>query len=187
MKLFGLAGWQGSGKTTLAVKLLNELIGRGLAVSTIKHAHHSFDIDQPGKDSYQHRMAGAKEVMVSSVNRWAIIHEHRGEREATLPDLLARMAPVDLVLIEGFKRERHAKLEVHRASVGKPLLARDDPDIVAIASDLPIAGLSIPRLHIDDVAAIADFIVAHVGLTTTALASARPDPSPAERGKVGLG
>jgi molybdopterin-guanine dinucleotide biosynthesis adapter protein len=164
MQRFGLAGWQGAGKTTLAVKLLGELIHRGFTVSTIKHAHHQFDIDQPGKDSYQHRMAGAKEVMVSSVNRWALMHEHRGEREATLDELIGRMQPVDLVLIEGFKRDAHPKLEVHRTSVGKPLLAPQDSYIVAIASDVPIAGLTIPRLAIDDVSGIADFIVRHLGL-----------------------
>ncbi|MSP52274.1 MAG: molybdopterin-guanine dinucleotide biosynthesis protein B [Alphaproteobacteria bacterium] len=168
MKRIGLAGWQGSGKTTLAVKLLDALIGRGFAVSTIKHAHHAFDIDQPGKDSYQHRMAGAKEVMVTSANRWALMHEHRGEPEASLDWLLARMQPADLVLVEGFKREVHAKIEVYRAPVGKPLMATADPHIVAIASDVALAGLAIPRFDIDDVAAIADFIVLYLDLRAAA-------------------
>jgi molybdopterin-guanine dinucleotide biosynthesis protein B len=164
MRIFGLAGWSGSGKTTLVVKLLPELVRRGVKVSTIKHAHHSFDVDQPGKDSYEHRQAGATEVMVSSDRRWALMHELRGAPEPTVEALVARMTPVDLLLIEGFKGHVHDKLEIYRASVGKPLLCRDDPHIVAIASDAPIAGLTIPRFDIDDVAGIADFIVAHCGL-----------------------
>ena len=165
MKLFGLAGWSGSGKTTLVVRLLPVLIGRGLTVSTVKHAHHSFDIDQPGKDSYEHRKAGAREVMVASANRWALMHEHRGGDEPPLDDLLARMTPVDLVIVEGFKTMAHPKLEVHRPEVGKQLLCTQDPHIVAIASDAPLAGVRLPVLDLDDVPAIADFIVDHCGLS----------------------
>lgn len=168
MRVFGLAGWSGSGKTTLVVKLIPELRRRGVSVSTIKHAHHEFDVDQPGKDSYEHRKAGASEVLVASANRFALMREHRGAAEPTLDALLARLAPVDLVIVEGFKRDRHDKLEVHRASVGKPLLATDDPHIVAVASDAPVAGLRVPRLDLDDVASIAGFVMAHARLAGAA-------------------
>jgi molybdopterin-guanine dinucleotide biosynthesis adapter protein len=164
MKVFGLAGWSGSGKTTLVVKLLPELIGRGLSVSTMKHAHHAFDIDKPGKDSYEHRAAGATEVMVGSAQRWALMHEHRGAPEPTAAELMRRMAPVDLLLIEGFKREAHDKLEVYRQANGKPLLQSEDPRIVAVASDVALPDLPRPVIPIDDVTAIADFIIAHCGL-----------------------
>jgi molybdopterin-guanine dinucleotide biosynthesis protein B len=159
MKLFGLAGWSGSGKTTLMKALLPELIGRGVTVSTIKHAHHSFDVDQPGKDSFEHRRAGATEVMVASSNRWALMHELRGDDEPGLDALVARMKPVDLLLVEGFKRHAHPKLEIHRPSNGKSLLCTDDPNIVAVASDTPLAGLAVPRLDLNDAPAIADFIL----------------------------
>ncbi len=164
MRTFGLAGWSGSGKTTLVARLLPALIGRGLTVSTLKHAHHGFDVDQPGKDSWLHRQAGAHEVMVSSANRWALMHEHRGAPESGLDVLLAHMSPVDLVIVEGFKSHRHAKLEVHRPSLDKRLLCRDDPDIVAVASDSDLAALPVPLLALDDTAAIADFIIAHCRL-----------------------
>jgi molybdopterin-guanine dinucleotide biosynthesis protein B len=164
MKRFGIAGWSGSGKTTLVRRLLPELIGRGLAVSTVKHAHHDFDVDSPGKDSYEHRAAGANEVMVASSVRWALMHEGRGEAEPRLDDLVARMAPVDLILIEGFKSEDYEKLEVHRPSLGKALLCRDDAAVVALASDGPVEGIGLRVLALDDVAAIADFIIAHCGL-----------------------
>lgn len=167
MKQFGLAGWSGAGKTTLMVKLLPELTGRGFTVSTVKHAHHSFDIDQPGKDSFRHRAAGATEVLIGSARRWALIHELREAPEPDLDELFQRMAPVDLVLVEGFKREGHDKLEIHRVANGKPLLAPDDPRIVAVASDQPIEGLTLPRLDLDDVSAIADFILGHCGLGAT--------------------
>jgi molybdopterin-guanine dinucleotide biosynthesis adapter protein len=163
-RIFGLAGWSGSGKTTLVTRLLPELTRRGLAVSTVKHAHHDFDVDKPGKDSWLHRAAGATEVMVSSARRWALMHEHRGAPEATLTEVLRRMSPVDLIIVEGFKGEPHAKLEVHRASLGKPLLCRDDPHIVAVASDAPLAGVALPVLPLDDAAAIARFILAHFRL-----------------------
>jgi len=164
MKLFGLAGWSGSGKTTLLRRLLPELIGRGLTVSTIKHAHHGFDIDHPGKDSYEHRQAGATEVLVCSGKRWALMHELRGRPAPSIEELVQRLTPVDLVILEGFKGGAHDKLEVYRASLGKPLLCPDDPCVVAVASDGPIAGVRLPRLDINDSVAIADFILAHVGL-----------------------
>ena len=164
MKRFGIAGWSGSGKTTLVRGLLPELIGRGLAVSTVKHAHHDFDVDRPGKDSYEHRAAGAKEVLVASSVRWALMHESRGEAEPNLDDLVARMAPVDLILIEGFKSESYHKLEVHRPSLGKKLLCVEDAEVVALASDVPIEGTNLRVLDLDNVAAIADFIIAHCGL-----------------------
>ena len=164
MKVFGVAGWSGSGKTTLLKRLIPEIVGLGVTVSTVKHAHHAFDVDVPGKDSYEHRAAGATEVLVSSVNRWALVHELRGAPELTLDDILARLSPVDLVLIEGFKRAGHAKIEVVRPSLGKAPLYPDDSHVVAVASDEPIPGLRLPRLDLDDVAGIADFVLEHCGL-----------------------
>jgi molybdopterin-guanine dinucleotide biosynthesis protein B len=158
MRVFGLAGWSGSGKTTLLAALIPELIGRGVTVSTIKHAHHEFDIDQPGKDSWVHRQAGAREVMIASSRRFALMRELRDAPEPALGELVARMAPVDLLLVEGFKREAHPKLEVHRPSVGKPFLYPDDPHIVGIASDAVLTA-PLPVLPLADVAAIADFIL----------------------------
>ncbi len=165
MRVFGLVGWSGSGKTTLMVRLLPELIGRGLRVSTVKHAHHDFDIDQPGKDSHRHRDAGATEVMVASAHRWALMHEHRGGPEPGLEELLRQMAPVDLLLVEGFKRHAHPKLEIHRPSVGKPLICTEDPLVLAVASDEPISELPVPRLELRDVRRIADFILVHTTAT----------------------
>ena len=164
MKIFGLAGWSGSGKTTLAIKLIPALVERGVTVSTIKHAHHSFDVDHPGKDSYEHREAGATEVMVTSANRWALMHEHRGAAEPTAEDLIPHMTEVDLLIIEGFKREGHEKIEVFRRGVGKPLLAVEDPNIVAVASDGPVPEIDRPLLDLNDIEAIADFVVRHCGL-----------------------
>ena len=138
MRIIGLAGWSGSGKTTLLTQVIPILVGRGLRVSTLKHAHSGFDLDQPGKDSHSHRLAGATEVVISSGKRWALMHELRGAPEAALPELLSHMSPVDLVIVEGYKRDRHPKLEVHRSEVGKPLLHPDDPAIVAVASDGPL-------------------------------------------------
>ena len=138
MRIIGLAGWSGAGKTTLVAKLIPSILARGLKVSTVKHAHHAFDVDQPGKDSYAHRMAGATEVLVASARRFALMHELRGEDEPPLSALLAKLAPVDLVIIEGYKRDPHPKLEVFRADVGKPLIHPDDPHVVAIASDVPL-------------------------------------------------
>ncbi len=166
MKMFGLAGWSGSGKTTLVVKLLPEIIGRGYRVSTMKHTHHQFDMDKPGKDSHNHRMAGAEEVMVTSSTRWALLHELRGDAEPDIETLISRMSPVDLVLIEGFKSYPHAKLEVHRPSLGKDLLAESDDSVVAIATDEPFSFGSLPILDLDDTKAIADFIIGHTGLVS---------------------
>ncbi len=161
MKIVGIAGWSGSGKTTLLIRLLPELISRGLTVSTIKHAHHAFDVDTPGKDSYAHREAGAHEAMVSSRNRWALMHEHRGAPETSLSDLLARLSPVDLVLVEGFKSFPHDKIEVYRKALGQSLLAETDSNIVAVASDVALPDIAVPRLDIDDVSGIAEFVVRH--------------------------
>ena len=168
MRLFGFAGWSGSGKTTLIVKLLPEFARRGISVSTVKHAHHKFDVDQPGKDSHQHREAGAREVLVSSANRWALMHENRGVPEASLEELIARLSPVDLVLIEGFKSYPNDKIEIRRKNDTGPFLHTTDPHVVAIASDAPIGGLSLPVLDLDDVTAIAEFIIAHCALENAA-------------------
>jgi molybdopterin-guanine dinucleotide biosynthesis protein B len=160
MRIIGLAGWSGSGKTTLLARLIPCLVARGLKVSTLKHAHHGFDVDLPGKDSHRHRMAGASEVLVASANRWALVHELRGEAEPAFPALLRRLSPVDLVVIEGYKREQHPKLEVYRAANGKPLMHPEDPGIVAIASDTPLPA-KIPVVRLDDIEAIADIVIAH--------------------------
>ncbi len=166
MKVIGIAGWSGSGKTTLVIRLLPALIERGLSVSTVKHAHHAFDVDQQGKDSYRHRSAGAWEVLISSRNRWALMHEHRNESEAELTDLLARLTPVDLVLVEGFRDYPHDKIEIYRESLGKPLLAGNDSNVVAVASEGPLSGLAVPVLDLDDADAIAEFIIRHQELTS---------------------
>ena len=159
-----MAGWSGSGKTTLLTQLLPALIQRGVSVSTLKHAHHDFDIDQPGKDSHRHRQAGATEVLVASDQRWALMHELRGAPEPSLEELLAHLSPVDLVIVEGFKRAALPKLEIHRPSVGKPLMAIDDKTIVAVASDVALPDLAIPCLALERVDAIATFIIDHCGL-----------------------
>jgi len=161
MRIIGLAGWSGAGKTTLVAKLIPSITGRGLKVSTLKHAHHAFDVDQPGKDSYMHRMAGATEVLVSSQNRFALMHELRGAPELTLAELLGKLSPVDLVIIEGYKRDPHPKLEVFRASVGKPLIHPDDPHVVAIASDVALPEMRVPRVAIDDTDAVIDILLKH--------------------------
>jgi molybdopterin-guanine dinucleotide biosynthesis protein B len=161
MRIIGLAGWSGSGKTTLLTKVIPCIVGRGLAVSTLKHAHHEFDIDQPGKDSHSHRLAGATEVLVGSERRWALVHELRGAAEVPLSALLQKLAPVDLVLIEGYKRAPHPKLEVHRVANGQPLLHPDDPSILAVASDVPLPGAGIPVVDLDDVERIADILIRH--------------------------
>ena len=161
MRMIGLAGWSGSGKTTLLANVIPRIVARGLTVSTVKHAHHSFDIDRPGKDSHTHRMAGATEVVVGSLRRWAIVHELHEAPEATLTMLVAKMSPVDLILVEGYKGGSHPKLEVYRAEVGKPLLHPGDPAIVAIASDAPIPGIRVPRVDLNDVEAIVDTLLRH--------------------------
>ncbi|MFE1600276.1 molybdopterin-guanine dinucleotide biosynthesis protein B [Methylobacterium sp. ID0610] len=155
MRVIGLAGWSGAGKTTLLRRLIPALTARSLRVATLKHAHHAFDVDQPGKDSHAHRAAGASEVIVSSARRWVQIHEVGEEPEATLAALLRRLTPCDLVLVEGFKREAHPKLEVFRAANGRPPLHPEDPRIVAVASDVPFPQAALPVLPLDDVEAIA--------------------------------
>lgn len=167
MRVFGLAGWSGSGKTTLLTRLLPALNGRGVTVSTLKHAHHNFDVDQQGKDSWRHRQAGAHEVMVASGQRWALMHELRGAAEPTMEELLYLLSPVDLVLVEGYKRGRHPKLEVFRAALGKPPLAPEDEAIVAIASDVPVPGTAVPCFALDDVVSIASFIMTHCRIEVT--------------------
>jgi molybdopterin-guanine dinucleotide biosynthesis protein B len=159
MRIIGLAGWSGSGKTTLITKLIPQLIARGIKVSTLKHAHHGFDLDQPGKDSFFHRAAGATEVIISSAKRWAILHELREEPEWDLRGLVAKMSAVDLVLVEGFKRDAFPKLEIHRAANGKPLIHPEDPHIVAIASDIALSQAKVPVIDLDDIEAIADLLL----------------------------
>ena len=172
MKIIGIAGWSGAGKTTLLTRVIPLLVARGLKVSTIKHAHHAFDIDEPGKDSHTHRLAGATEVLISSANRFALMHELRGAPEMTLHALLGKLSAVDLVLVEGFKREAHPKLEVHRAVVGKPLLAPDDPNIVAIATDAPFSA-RVPVVSLNEPDAVADVLVAKAQPRDAVLARVR--------------
>lgn len=161
MRLIGFAGWSGAGKTTLLARLIPVLVGRGHSVSTVKHAHHNFDVDKPGKDSHTHRTVGASEVLISSANRWALMHELRGAPEPDLPELVARLSPVDLVLVEGFKQDHHPKIEVHRAELGKPFLYPDDPFILGLASDRAVPGCPRPVIDLDDIEAIADFADQH--------------------------
>jgi molybdopterin-guanine dinucleotide biosynthesis protein B len=164
MRIIGLAGWSGAGKTTLLTRVIPLLTARGLRVSTIKHAHHDFDVDKPGKDSWLHRQAGATEVLVASGRRWALMHEVRDEAEPTLDALLTRLGAVDLVLIEGFKRDPHPKIEIHRPANGKTLLYPDDPAIIAVATDAPLPVLMLPVLDLNDANAVADFIEAHAAV-----------------------
>ena len=159
MKLLGITGWSGSGKTTLLTALIPALAASGLSVSTIKHAHHDFDLDQPGKDSWRHRAAGAQEVLIAAGRRWALLHENHGE-EPDLADLLPRLAPVDLVLVEGYKASPHPKLEVHRPSLGKPPIWPGRPDIIAVATDTPLQGCDRLCLPLSDPPAIAAWIAA---------------------------
>ena len=172
MRIIGLAGWSGSGKTTLLAKVIPRIVARGLKVSTLKHAHHGFDVDQPGKDSHTHRMVGATEVLVGSANRWALVHELRGQAEPGLAALLAKLSPVDLVLVEGYKRESHPKLEVYRAALGKPLLHPEDSAIVAVASDEPLPAARVPVVDLDDVERIADLLIRHAAPIQAVLAHA---------------
>lgn len=159
-RVIGLAGWSGAGKTTLLGKLIPLLGSRGVAVSTLKHAHHAFDVDVPGKDSHNHRLAGAREVLVSSGRRWALMHELRDEPEARLAELLVKLAVVDLVIVEGFKTEPHRKFEVHRAANGKPPLHPGNASIVAVASDVPFPAAERPVVALDDIDAIAGLALA---------------------------
>ena len=172
MRIIGLAGWSGSGKTTLITKLIPRLIARGVKVSTLKHAHHGFDLDQPGKDSFFHRAAGATEVIISSAKRWAILHELREEPEWDLRALVAKMSPVDLVLVEGFKRDAFPKLEIHRAANGKSLIHPEDPHVVAIASDIALPQAKVPVINLNDIEAIADLLLARAVLVGAAQATA---------------
>jgi molybdopterin-guanine dinucleotide biosynthesis protein B len=159
MRIIGLAGWSGSGKTTLIKKLIPRLLARGISVSTLKHAHHGFDLDQPGKDSFFHRTAGATEVIISSAKRWAILHELREQPEWDLAALVGKMSPVDLVLVEGFKRDAFPKLEIYRIANGKPLIHPEDPHIVAVASDSALPQAKVPVVDLNDIEAIADLLL----------------------------
>lgn len=163
MRLYGVTGWKNAGKTRLMERLVTEIAGRGHSVSTVKHAHHSFDVDHPGKDSHRHRMAGAREVLLASRHRFALMHEMRGAAEWPLEALLEKLSPVDLVLIEGYKRDRHPKIEAFRAETGQPLIAPDDPTIRAVAADCALE-IGRPVFDLDDTRAIADFILGEVGL-----------------------
>ena len=164
MKLYGVTGWKNTGKTGLMERLVREMGRRGLSVSTVKHAHHETETDLPGTDSYRHRQAGAREVLLSSPRRWALLHELRDTPEPPLRELLARLAPVDLVLIEGYKTADHPKIEAHRQGVGRDILARTNPTVRAVASDTALDALPCPVLHLDDTHAIADFILRDLGL-----------------------
>ena len=168
IEIFGNVGWKKCVNTGLILRLVAEFAGRGLTVSTVKHAHHSFDVDQPGKDSHRHRTAGASEVLLASGNRWALMHELRGAAEPPLEALLARLSPVDLVLIEGYKRDTHPKIEAHRSATGQPLIAPGDPTVLAVASDVGLPGLDRPVLDLDATGLIADFILASTGLRPVA-------------------
>lgn len=163
MNIFGVVGWKNAGKTGLMERLVTEITSRGFTVSTVKHAHHSFDVDHEGKDSHRHRVAGAHEVLLASRNRFALMHELRTEDEPSLEALLTRLSPVDLVLVEGYKRDAHPKVEAHRAETGNPLIARNDPTVRAVASDTPL-DLDRPVFDLNDTKAVADFILAEVGL-----------------------
>lgn len=164
MKIWGVTGWKNAGKTGLMERLVAEFCARGFSVSTVKHAHHHFDVDKPGKDSHRHREAGAREVLLTSGRRWALMHENRGAPEPALAEHLARLAPVDLVLIEGFKAEAHLKIEAFRAATGNPLIQPDDPTIAAIASDTALPDATCPVFDLNDTPAIADFIAGQIGL-----------------------
>lgn len=164
-RIFGVTGWKNSGKTTLTVRLVEELTLRGWKISTLKHAHHAFDIDKDGTDSFRHRQAGASEVAIVSGHRWALMHELRGNQEPSFSEILARLDPCDLVIVEGYKREAHKKIEARRTSARdtRPL-APGDPNIVAIAADHEIEGTSLPVFALDDVSSIADFVEKQTGL-----------------------
>jgi molybdopterin-guanine dinucleotide biosynthesis protein B len=165
-RVIGVCGFKNAGKTTLVEKLVQTLSTRGHRVSTVKHAHHSFDIDHEGRDSFRHRKAGASEVAVVSAARWALIHEARGDAEPSLDDILAKLGPCDLVIVEGYKRDSHDKIEVRNLALNHPKLAGDDPTIVAIAANGKVEDAPVPVFARDDVASLADFIVKHLGLRT---------------------
>ena len=176
-RVLGLVGWSGSGKTTLLVKLIPLLTARGLKVSTLKHAHHAFDVDIPGKDSYEHRKAGASEVIVSSPRRWVQIHEVGDGEEARLADLLRRLSPCDLILVEGFKTERHPKMEVFRAKVGKSPLHPRDHRILAVASDQAFPDAGVPVVKLNDIAAIGDMVYTQAQPLDAVLAALEKTPT----------
>jgi molybdopterin-guanine dinucleotide biosynthesis protein B len=168
-RVFGITGWKNSGKTTLTEKLVTELVARGWTVSTVKHAHHDFDIDKPGADSFRHRQAGATEVAIVSDRRWALMHELRGENEPTLDDILARLAPSDIVLVEGYKREAHKKIEARRLEAkDRTPLSANDPNIVAVAADFTVEGEDLPVFDLNDTKSIADFVERSTGLVPQA-------------------
>lgn len=167
MRIYGIVGWKNAGKTTLMERLVSEITSRGFSVSTIKHAHHVFDVDRPGKDSYRHREAGAQEVLIASGARWALMHELRETEEPPLEALLARMSPVDLILIEGYKRDSHDKVEAYRAETGAPLIGADDPTVKAVATNDQVEAAQ-PLLPLDEPKVIADFILGEVGLAPAA-------------------
>lgn len=164
MKIWGVAGWKNSGKTGLMERLVAEFVARGLRVSTVKHAHHTFDVDQAGKDSFRHRVAGASEVLLASRNRWAMMHELRDAAEPTLDELLEQLSPVDLVLVEGYKRDRHPKIEAHRAATGQDLIAPGDATVRAVASDACARVAGKPTFDLNDTKSIADFIAEELDL-----------------------
>jgi molybdopterin-guanine dinucleotide biosynthesis adapter protein len=182
MKVIGIAGWSGAGKTTLISRVIPHLRQQGLRVSVIKHAHHDFDVDVPGKDSWVHRQSGAEEVLVSSANRWALMHELRGAREPELSDLLKKMSPVDLVVIEGFKSDPHRKIEVYRKANGKPPLFPDDSAIVGIAADTAVE-TTLPMAHLDDIPAVAammrQYAIAVEDVLAASVLERRHDPDQA--------
>lgn len=161
MRVISVVGWKNNGKTTLVVRLIEHLRAQGLTVSTVKHAHHSIDLDQPGKDTWRHREAGASEVVLATSRRWILMHELKGAEEPPLAELLAKLAPVDIVIVEGFKGTRLPKIEVHRGERGTGLIARDDRDVVAVAADVPLDGLDVPVLELDDIPAIAAAVLRH--------------------------
>ncbi|MBC7676533.1 MAG: molybdopterin-guanine dinucleotide biosynthesis protein B [Rhodoferax sp.] len=163
MNIYGVIGWKNAGKTSLMERLVAEISGRGFRVSTVKHVHHDVDLDQPGKDTYRHRTAGAEEVVLASADRMALLREHRGS-EPDLAVILTRMAPVDLVLVEGYKRDSHPKIEVYRREAGHDLIQPGDPMVRAVATDAALAVLTVPVLDLNDTGAIADFILREVGL-----------------------
>ncbi|MEL6768169.1 MAG: molybdopterin-guanine dinucleotide biosynthesis protein B [Pseudomonadota bacterium] len=169
MIVYGVVGWKNAGKTTLVERLVAEIVSRGFSVSTLKHTHHGVDVDRPGKDSHRHRQAGANQVILASSARWALMTELRGAPEPPLEALVAKLDPVDLVIVEGYKRDRHPKIEAWRAETGQPLIAREDETVRAIATNAPLDALGpdrpdLPVIGLDDVAAIADFLLADAGL-----------------------
>ena len=166
-KVIGIVGWKDVGKTFVVTEIIKLLVQKGYKVGSIKHAHHNFEVDKPGKDSYEHRLAGAQEVIISSRNRWALIHEQKNQTEPGLPELLDKLMPVDLVLIEGFKKADHVKLEVHRNELGKDLICHNDPKICMVASDVELTGLHVPVFDINDYDAVSDFIIEHLKIKVT--------------------